>query len=504
MIGSTFNNSQHRLPNTADDSFIQRTQTSTPLTALQCLTIAQAEWKKVLNPNNTPGASAVNREVILTTTNMRTNAVWGDELKEKAEHTIRILAANVNGFTLDRRGGQYDDYCRELRAAQVNIACGQEHNLDTTKSAVRSILYNTTQQHWQRNCITFASTPLKFENLYKPGGTFIMSIGDITSRLSERFSDKWGRWTSQTYRGRAGRSLTVISAYQVVTDTPARGTTTAAAQQYSLLLQNCDSITAPRTAFRRDLTRYIKSCRSPGQEILLTGDFNECIGQDYDGMIRVMEECQLVDIMTRCHPDKQLPSTYARGHRCLDYALATDAVAAAVQYAGYEPFNSHFHTDHRPYFIDLATPVLFGLQVQSLAKHQPRVLQASNIHQVTEYIGKKFEYLCHHNVFERAQRLLLPGNRREFAERIDKDVLSASLAAEQKIKRFGEPQWSIELAKVRKKAQVLQKQMSMIRTGIANHDTVQREWLDIGNCDTLPISARECSTLLRVTKKEIL
>ena len=478
--------------------------TTIRLTVLQRLEIAQAEWRKVLNPNTTPGAPAVNREIVLTTINMRTNVYWGDELKEKAGDTIRVLAANVNGFSLDRRGGQYDNYCRILRALQVDIACGQEHNLDTTKSAVRSILHNTTQQHWQRNRITFASTPLRFENLYKPGGTFVMSVGEITSRLSGRFQDKWGRWTSQTYRGRAGRSLTVISAYQVVTDNPARGTTTAAAQQYSLLIQTRDPIKSPRTAFRRDLMQYIKNCQSLGHEILLTGDFNECINQDQEGMKKVVDECHLVDIMTRCHPGQSLPNTYARGHRCLDYVFATEAVAASVRYAGYEPFNSHFPTDHRPYFIDLATPILFGLQIQPLAKYEPRVLQASNIHQVTEYIEKKHEYLCQHNVFERVQRLLIPGNRHDYAERIDKDVLSASLAAEQKIKIFGEPQWSVKLASARKKAQVIQKQMSMIRTGIANEDIVQSEWSDIGNGEILPMSTRECSTLLRKTKKEIM
>jgi exonuclease III len=473
------------------------------LTALQRLEIAQAEWRKVLNPNATPGAPAVNREITLTTLNMRSNVCWGDELNEKSDNTIRILAANVNGFSMDRRGGQYDNYCRVLRALQVDIACGQEHNLDTTKSAVRSILHNTTQQHWHRNRINFASTPFQFENLYKPGGTFILSVGNITSRLSGRFQDKWGRWTSQTYSGREGRSLTVISAYQVVTDTPARGTTTAAAQQYSLLLQTQDLVRSPRVAFRRDLTRYIKQCQLSGQDILLTGDFNECICQDPDGMRKVMDECQLVDIMKRQHPGQQLPSTYARGHRCLDYALATAAVAEAVQYAGYEPFNSHFPTDHRPYYIDLSIPILFGLQLQPLAKYEPRVLQATNIHQVTAYIEKKYKYLCEHNVFERIQRLTRPGNRHHYAERLDKDVLEASLAAEQMITRFGEPQWSIALSLARKKAQVLQRQLSMIRTGIENRDRIQSEWSAIGCNESLPTSTREGSTLLRLTKKEI-
>ena len=132
--------------------------------------------------------------------------------------------------------------------------------------------------------------------------------------------------------------------------------------------------------------RYIKQFQLSGQDILLTGDFNESICQDPDDMRKVMDECQLVDIMKYQHPGQQLPNTYAQGHCYLDYALATAKVAEAVQYAGYEPFNLHFPTDHRPYFIDISIPILFGFQLQPLAKYEPGVLQATNIHQVTANI----------------------------------------------------------------------------------------------------------------------
>ncbi len=112
-------------------------------------------------------------------------------------------------------------------------------------------------------------------------------------------------------------------------------------------------------------------------------------------------------------------------------------------------------------------------------------------------------YLCEHNVFERIRRLTVPGNRHQYAERLDKDVLEASLAAEQKVTRFGEPQWSVSLSKARKKAQAIQKQLSMIRTGIENHGLIQKEWSDAGGGETLPTSAHECSILRRRSRKEI-
>ena len=56
------------------------------------------------------------------------------------------------------------------------------------------------------------------------------------------------------------------------------------------------------------------------------GGFNECIGQDPAGMKTVTDECRMVNIMTHCHIGKELPNTYARGHRRLGYAFATEAV----------------------------------------------------------------------------------------------------------------------------------------------------------------------------------
>ena len=92
---------------------------------------------------------------------------------------------------------------------------------------------------------------MTFENLYKPGGAFIMSVVNTTSQLRDRCQDNWGRWTSQNFQGRAERLVTVISAYQVITDTPAKGTTTAAAQQYSLLKQTNDTTSSPQVACRK-------------------------------------------------------------------------------------------------------------------------------------------------------------------------------------------------------------------------------------------------------------
>jgi hypothetical protein len=55
-------------------------------------------------------------------------------------------------------------------------------------------------------------------------------------------------------------------------------------------------------------------------------------------------------------------------------------------------------------------------------------------------------------VFDRAERLSLPGDRYAYLERLDKDVVKATLDAERKTKHFREPAWSVELAQSRQKS----------------------------------------------------
>jgi hypothetical protein len=177
------------------------------ITPEQKLVIAAAEWKKLLSKNKK--TIAVRQSSPLTSNN-RENNPWGDELIEKGENVTRVYSLNVNGLSLDKRGGRFDDLCKVAKEVQTDILCCQEHNLDTTKHHVRSILYDTARHHWNRSRLISGTTPISFETNYKPGGSMIVSMGDITGRIVVQSHDKWGRWTSQTLRGISGVNLTVI------------------------------------------------------------------------------------------------------------------------------------------------------------------------------------------------------------------------------------------------------------------------------------------------------
>ena len=216
----------------------------------------------------------------------------------------------------------------------------------------------------------------------------MLTTGNATGRVASQDQDKWGRWVSQSFQGAQGRTITIVSAYQVVTDVARGGTTTVTTQQYSLLVQDQDQTKAPRAAFRRDLKAFLHKCRQRGDELILVGDFNEDIGETADGMVSVIQDLDMVDMMGAARHNSALPITYSRGRKCLDYGFATAHVCTALTACGYESFGHRFPSDHRAYFFDFDMRRLFGTQIQPLSKFEPRQLYSTNAKQVTRYLRK--------------------------------------------------------------------------------------------------------------------
>ena len=209
----------------------------------------------------------------------------------------------------------------------------------------------------------------------------------------------------------------------------------------------------------------------------------------------------LVNLMSHRHPNKPAPVTYARGVKCLDYALGTPKVAAAIVAAGYEAFNERFTSDHRGYFFDFDTTLLFGSPTQDLAIPQKRRLCTSHLKNTTAYIEKTYELLEAHNVIERVECLTLLGDRHSKAEAIDRDVTAACLTAESSLPAYGDAAWSVELATARKRTHVLGKLFSTMRAGRDTANLIT-EMINIMPPDwTPPTTIQQCSQQWLAAKK---
>lgn len=52
--------------------------------------------------------------IIFCLENQKANAAWGDVLNEKPPAITRVYGMNVNGLSLDQRGGQLDVLCKVM------------------------------------------------------------------------------------------------------------------------------------------------------------------------------------------------------------------------------------------------------------------------------------------------------------------------------------------------------------------------------------------------------
>ena len=267
-------------------------QTSTNL-----LEEAQLKWRQLFS-TSPPTDQLRPQTPAMTVKNLRTNFFWGDPLTPKNPNVTRLYSINVNGISLDRRGGTFDDICRSVHEIQADIFCAQEHNLDTTQFKIQSTLFDTANNHWERNRLVIGTTPITVETPYKPGGTMILTVGSLMGRVVKQERDKWGRWATQEFTGRGHRRIILFSVYQPIVKSSQQGKITVTAQQSSLLCLEQDQVTNPRTAFRRDLHQALQSYQQEGALLIVIGDFNEQIGTDPDGMTKIAGDLGLIDLMT--------------------------------------------------------------------------------------------------------------------------------------------------------------------------------------------------------------
>ncbi|KAI2501501.1 hypothetical protein MHU86_12946 [Fragilaria crotonensis] len=310
----------------------------------------------------------------------------------------------------------------------------------------------------------------------------ILTVDSLMGRIVRQDRDPWGRWVVQEFTGKGTRKIAVFSAYQPVDKAISPGTITVAAQHASLLRLTQDQVLNPRTAFRRDLLKALQTYASVGTMLLVVGDFNEVFGADPDGMSKIAGQLGLIDVFARRNSSTP-PVTYAHVVRNV--------------------WTMHLLVP-LGFYLDFDSNVLFGSDTQKLVSAEKRDLSSNNTQQVTEYIREKYRILFHHhNAFVRSAQLTQPGNRHAFAERLDQDVLTASLAAAAKVKKFGEPAWSVELAEARKQVVVLKKHLSALRTHYDHSSVLAREMAQLSTPVPLPPTPRECSAEIRKVESSI-
>jgi hypothetical protein len=123
----------------------------------------------------------------LTEPNLLSNFAWGDKLNlEKPENTFRVYGLNPNGFPINQKGGDITEFF--MMASSIIdadfVGCA-EHNLDFTQHRVQESAYQAIRNTVEHSKATWSTTPIPFDNTYKPGGTMSCVLGNAIARVKE-------------------------------------------------------------------------------------------------------------------------------------------------------------------------------------------------------------------------------------------------------------------------------------------------------------------------------
>jgi hypothetical protein len=115
---------------------------------------------------------------------------------------------------------------------------------------------------------------------------------------------KWGDGPTRHFlASKRNRNVTIVNAYQVCDKSVSQhGRYTAAAQQENFLRQRGESNPNPRKHFCSDLHNFLRQQRrQEGDEIILTVNFNEALGDETDGISKLCSSFNLVNLVFSLH-----------------------------------------------------------------------------------------------------------------------------------------------------------------------------------------------------------
>ena len=151
-------------------------------------------------------AAAMNRCQRQQETETENHRIWGDVLEKKSKHSIRVLFQNVNGFGWKKEDETRTKSLYDLMSnTNADMFAMAETNVDWRKCPKKFTIWDKTKE-WFENTSTVASNNQndRHKTPYQPGGTAIVSQGDMALRQMGRDFDthRLGRWCSTLYRGK--------------------------------------------------------------------------------------------------------------------------------------------------------------------------------------------------------------------------------------------------------------------------------------------------------------
>lgn len=328
-----------------------------------------------------------------------------------------------------------------MQTMECDIATFVQTSINWRFLHLRNRLRMSLQRMFPKHKLNISRNKFSSEQPALPGGCAQIVTGNWSGRIIEFIHDfrNMGRWCGIKLRLKGDRHLYLITAYRVCQQSSAHiGPETAYLQQeYMLSLEGFVS-PDPRKQVILDLMQSIKEWQSSNDEVLVSMDVNEQIGDTAHGLTLLMRECKLIDLFHHHHGTYPDFETFDLGSKRLDYIIGSASLLPFTTRCGYLPFYQGISSDHRGMFLDRSLELIDG--ITQLENTPTRHLHSAFQKDVYKYKHAVHEEFLFHDIAHRAKTLydislspsILVEDFRSQLEQLDALILTIQLKAEER------------------------------------------------------------------------
>jgi len=301
---------------------------------------------------------------------------------------------------------------------------------------------------------TSSSTEVSTQT-HQRGGTLQGLVGSWVTRAVTSGKDNTGlgRWSFIEMQGRANQRYIILSGYRVGENQQIdMGSNNTFNQQYRILHQQGQQNPEPRTQFIDDLIRQVNTWRGQNKAVLICIDANENPQQASEqGIFRLFQETDLLDLHTYRRPNQARPPTYNRGSTPIDLCAGSIEFAEALQAAWYLPFGlpTGLKGDHRTLGLDFNSDMLFQQRTTTPYQVPSRGVYSNNLKLVEKFckqvVADCQESGIYTRIHQMATKQTLNTQDKSELDRIDADLTRILVQADQKCVKAGNAPWSPQL-----------------------------------------------------------
>ena len=371
------------------------------------LEIEQQRLESIINNGINLPNSALNNQGFISTV--------------KNKENLRLFAINPNGFGPDSKE-KLEMLKTAIKHYEIDVILMSSPDRRWTSSRIERLRYAlaSTSKHVEI-IATDSGEKVSSTNGYLPGGTIAIILGRFVGMLQKEDirTDKKGRWSSFTIKGKAGQ-IRIINLYRIP-DSTSSGILTSRAQ-YDRHTGKVQTTKYYREEILEEIATEIRRVKSEGiSDIIVSGDFNQDILSER--LQKLIRENGLYDV----HWDSNISigrrdKTHMTGSTQIDAVLGSENVLQCTEGSKMIDFNEILISDHRGFLIDIDCNRLLNIISSKYDNSYIRSLNPTNREHRRKFKEKLDEYLKKTNLQEIVNTICTGRPTASEMNRIDEEI----------------------------------------------------------------------------------